>query len=141
MAGDIPWKWRTRSGMIRAKEHIHRYRKNIARSLITKLNSSSIEYEVYRTMKLVLAAYRLSSKDSTSVKLLTELDIIYSSEINKMEKNFAIMRQWDLVHQESFKGLDPVIESDDGDSPPPPLLPLSPLLQSILRNATSFPPV
>ena len=112
----IPWRWRTRSGMIRAKKHILTYRKIVARILIEKLESNGIESEVYRMLRSVLAAYRLSNMDSPSFELLTELETAFNSKASEMEKNSAIMRQRDLVIQESLKGLDHIIESSGDDS-------------------------
>jgi len=102
--------------MIRAKKHILTYRKIVARILIEKLESNGIESEVYRMLRSVLAAYRLSNMDSPSFELLTELETAFNSKASEMEKNSAIMRQRDLVIQESLKGLDHIIESSGDDS-------------------------
>ena len=111
-----PWRWRTRSGTARAARLMQRWRNGGNAVLKDRLDSTdgsdAAIPRLYYVFKRLLASYRLTNKDNPSIRLLTELDMMFDNPgVSELEKKDATDRLWEFLHYEA----DSIIFSDNSE--------------------------
>ena len=109
----LPWK--TLSGTARAAALMQRWRSGGNAFLKKRLDSAdgsdAAIPSLFYMFKRLLASYRLINKDSPSIRLLTELNILDTPGVSELERKNATDRMWKFLHCEA----DSIIFNDNSE--------------------------